>query len=249
MSVPERSAPRRPALPPRTAYYLRHLLHGRFRLVPAPAVQPPPVRGRLLDFTREALGVVPESPAFHAQLAALPPARRRLQGWLWLAEAHRPILILDTLGAWTLRLPAWGRGFQALRELRTPPDLAPTRTEAVAAPGGRPQRRHVIPLRYHRSAALLIAVTPYPSGAVAYEAWVWDAVRRQVIPLLWEEAERVIGLFRDLTASWFLVAPPPRPREGEAPQDAPRAEPARPAGEPAGEPPPAADSPASTGAP
>ena len=71
------------------------------------------------------------------------------------------------------------------------------------------ERRHRIPLRYHPGARLIIAVSVNHGGRVRHDVWVWHAGRRQAIALWWEEARRIIELFRDLTASWFWVGPPP----------------------------------------
>jgi hypothetical protein len=73
------------------------------------------------------------------------------------------------------------------------------------------ERRHRIPLRYHSGAWLIVAVTVHRSGHARYDAWVWHAGRRGATALWWEEARRVIELFRDLAASWFWVGPPPAP--------------------------------------
>lgn len=214
MSQPEQLAPLPRPLPPRIAYYLRHLLHGRFRLIPAPALQPPPPPARLLYLGRERLQQVPESPAFRAALAALPPGRQQLAGWIWVAEARRPVLVLETLGCWTLRLPKWGLQFQTLRSIRTRADLRPARTSERVTPSRNMERRYEVPLRYPRDATLVIAVTQYPSGALGYEVYVWHAVgprQRQMVPLLFEEAQRVVGLFQARPASAAALAPPPDP--------------------------------------
>jgi hypothetical protein len=73
------------------------------------------------------------------------------------------------------------------------------------------ERRHRIPLRYHPGAWLVVAVTVHRSGHPRYDAWVWHPDRRGASALWWDEARRVIELFRDLAGSWFWVGPPPSP--------------------------------------
>jgi hypothetical protein len=87
-----------------------------------------------------------------------------------------------------------------------------------------PRRRHLIPLRYHEDAFLVIAVTRYTSSHVGYEAWVWHKARQVDIPLYWEEAQRCIGLFRDLAASWFWAEGAPRKQARSGGTDPPTAQ-------------------------
>lgn len=213
-SLPARARPplQRPPLPPKVGYYLRHVLAGRYRLVPAEAT-PPPVKGRALTFRREQLRQIPESPQFQETLGQLDGTVASVTGWLHPGVNGSPVLFLDGLGGWTLRLPKHGKAFQELRELRSPDALRPWRSYEDPEHNRRPlRRRHLIPLRYHEQAFLVIAVTRYPSSHVGYEAWVWHAARRVDIPLSWEEAQRCIGLFRDLAASWFWTEGTPRTR-------------------------------------
>lgn len=193
-------------LPTRTAYYLRHLLRGRYRLRPAPVSPPGPPPTRRLQFTREQLRLVPESPEFQATLATATGTQYR--GWIWTGEDRRPVLVLNGLGAWILTLPRYGRNFDALRELQQPADLTPIRFTAWQR-NGRTHHRHTIPLRWHPHATLSLEVVTSRTGQVAYDTWVWLPGRRLMVPVSWAEAQRVIGLFRDLTASYFRPAPPP----------------------------------------
>lgn len=222
MSAPtpaERSQPRAAretqavGLAPPVAHYLHALWRGDFRLVPAAGV--PAVTGRRspLRIERARLAGVPDSPDLQAAFGRLPPECTTVRGWLSLAEARRPQLCLEDLGGWTLRLPAWAHGFVTLRELRTPQDLRPTRSRDRTDTRGRPARRHWIPLRYHGGAFLVIEITRTPRGEARYRAWIWHAARGRPLALLWEEAARVIGLFRDLAASWLWVEPT-RPARG-----------------------------------
>jgi hypothetical protein len=148
---------------------------------------------------------VPDSPDLQAALGRLPPECTIVRGWLSLAEARRPQLVLEELGGWTLRLPVWAHGFVKLRELRGPQDLHPIRSRDRADTRGRPARRHWIPLRYHGGAFLVTEIPRTPRGEARYRAWIWHAARSRPLALLWEEAARVIGLFRDLAASWLWV--------------------------------------------
>src|SRR5262249_21018467 len=105
-----------------------------------------------------------------------------------------------------------------LRELRTSRDLRPVSSRAVEVAPNLVERRHRIPLRYHPGAWLIVAVTVHRSGHARYDAWVWHPGRRGATALWWEDARRVIELFRDLAASWFWVGPPPTPStSGPAP--------------------------------
>lgn len=205
-------------LPRPVAYYLRHLLAGRFRLIPSDTA-PPKLKGRALNLTRAQLTRIPESPQFQDTLARVERKITALKGWLHPGLPGAPILFLDGLGGWTLRLPKHGKSFQELRELRMAEQLRPVRSYEEPAMTGRPaRRRHLIPLRYHPDAFLVVAILIYPSGHVGYETWVWHAARKVDIPLYWDEAQRCIDLFRDLTASWFWTHPavgpahPARPR-------------------------------------
>ncbi len=210
---PPMRRPTGPPLPPKVGHYLRQVLAGRFRLVAAETT-PPPLKGRALVFERGHLQRIPESPTFQDTLARLDPGISKVGGWLQAASHGAPVLFLDGLGAWTLRLPKHGKSFQSLRELRTPDDLRPSRSYEDPGPNGPARRRHLIPLRYHPDAFLVIAVIRYPSGHVRFEAWIWHAARKTTIPLYWEEAQRCIDLFRDLVASWFRVHPAPAAAAG-----------------------------------
>ncbi len=194
-------------LAPPVAHYLRALWRGDFRLVPASGV--PAVMGRhpTLRLERARLAGVPDSPDLQAALGRLPPECTVVRGRLSLAEARRPQLVLEELGGWTLRLPVWAQSFATLRELRTPQDLRPIRSRDRTDTRGQPARRHWIPLRYHGGAVLVIEITRTHRGEARYRAWIWHAARRRPLSLLWEEAVRVIGLFRDLAASWLWVEP------------------------------------------
>ena len=217
--------PAAPPLPPKVGHYLRQVLAGRFRLVAA-ATTPPPLKGRALVFERAQLERIPESPTFQDTLARLDQRISKVSGWLHAGPNGAPVLFLDGLGAWTLRLPRHGKSFQSLRELRTPDDLRPSRTYEDPDTHGRPpRRRHVIALRYHQDAFLVIAVIRYPSGHVRYEAWIWHAARKTTVPLYWEEARRCIDLFRDLVTSWFRVDQEPA-RPGPGPGISPKGPPA-----------------------
>ncbi len=200
-------------LAPPAAHYLRALWRGDFRLVPASGV--PAVTGRRppLRLDRARLAGVPDSPDLQAALGRLPRECTVVRGWLSLAEARRPQLCLEELGGWALRLPVWAHSFVKLRELRTPQDLRPTRSRDLTDARGRPARRHWIPLRYHGGAFLVIELTRTHRGDARYRAWIWQAARGRPLALLWEEADRVIGLFRDLAASWLWVEPTRPSRE------------------------------------
>jgi hypothetical protein len=195
------------------AHYLHALWRGDFRLVPAAGVLAVTGRRTPLRLERARLAGVPDSPDLQAALSRLPPECTAIRGSLSLAEARRPQLCIEELGGWTLRLPVWAHGFVTLRELRTPQDLRPTRSRDRTDTRGRPARRHWIPLRYHGGAYLVIEITRTDRGEARYRAWIWHAARRRPIALLWEEAARVISLFRDFAASWLWVTPT-RPGSG-----------------------------------
>lgn len=196
-----------PALPPEISYYLRQLVAGRFRLVPS-EIATPSFRGRPLTFRRAEFQRIRESPQFQETLNRNKTSSI-LKGWLHVGTNGAPVLFLDGLGGWTLRLPKHGKLFQDLSDLRDPEDMRPYRSHEDPGSVERPtRRRHVIRLKHRPGVFLTIAVICYPSGQVQYEAWIWDVRTKTVIPLYWGEAERVINLFRDLTASWFWVEPP-----------------------------------------
>jgi hypothetical protein len=156
------------------------------------------------------LNRVPSSPALRAALAAAPAGTAVFGGHAWLAPDERPRLALDGLGGiWRLALPGRRGTFTLLRELRTPRDLRPAASRLAEVAPGVVERRHRIPLRYHPGAWLIVAVSVRSEGRTRYDAWVWHAGRRRASALWWEEARRVIELFRDLAASWFWVGPPP----------------------------------------
>ncbi len=218
-------APRAP-LPPHIGYYLRHLLARRFRLVAFDGT-PPALRGRAIVFTREQLTRIPESPQFQDAVKQLGPKIKNVRGWIHVPPHGAPVLLLDGVGAWTLRLPKHGKAFQHLRDLKVPADLRPYHTRESPPANGRPRQRvHSIHLPVHEKASLVIAVTLYPTGHVGYQAWVWHSALHTAIPLYWDEARRCIDLFRDLAAGWFRVEAParrPERRTDGTPPPAPQA--------------------------
>lgn len=202
-------------LSPKTAYYLRHLLAGHFRLVPSTVEVPEPT-SRAITFHKPHLLTLTDSPRFLAALDAVPDSV--LEGWLVFPDQRQPTLLLKNAGAWTFRLPQNGRDFQELPDLKSPADLVPESFQWY----GRKRilhHRHLIQLRGVPRARLTIDLTIYPSGQVAYQASVFLSQTRQIIPLMWEEAERVINLFRDLAASYFRGVTPPATDPGRRPSD------------------------------
>lgn len=206
----------RQSLPPTIAYYRRHLLAGRFRVVPASG-DSPQRQGPRLMLPKASLLRVPESPAFReALLASKEPV---VSGWILPGPGHRPVLVLEDHGAWVLHPPLRGRSFDRLRELDRPEHVLPVRFTRLERDGVA-RHLHTIPLRWHPHGHLSLEVCLFPGGSVRYDAWVWLPGHRQMIPLYWEEKERVVQLFRDLTASYFRCAPPePGPAAAEAPRD------------------------------
>jgi len=193
----------RASLSPEIAYYRRHLLAGRFRLLPASG-EIPPRHDRPLMLPKAALLQAPESPAFReALLASKEPV---VSVWIVPAPGRRPVLVLKDHGAWVLHPPSRGRSFSRLRELDRPEHLLPVRFTRLERDGVA-RHLHTIPLRWHPHGHLSLEVCLFPSGSVRYDAWVWLPGHRRMIPLYWEEKERVVQLFRDLTASYFRCAP------------------------------------------
>jgi len=193
----------RPSLPPKIAYYRRHLLAGRFRVAPVSGEIPPRHDQRLM-LPKAALLQAPESPALReALLASKEPV---VSGWIVPAPGRRPVLVLKDHGAWVLHPPSRGRNFSRLRELDRPEHLLPVRFTRLERDGVA-RHLHTIPLRWHPHGHLSLEVCLFPSGSVRYDAWVWLPGHRRMIPLYWEEKERVVQLFRDLTASYFRCAP------------------------------------------
>ena len=210
MTVP--AADREPrAMPQPLDHALAQLRRRRVLLVPAEAESASDGRKRYpVRLTRSLLSRVPSSPALRDALAAAPAGKAVFGGHAWLAPDERPRLALDGLGGiWRLALPGRRGTFATLREIRTPRDLRPAVSRLVEVAPGVVERRHRIPLRYHPGAWLVVAVSVRPEGRARYDAWVWHAGRRRASALWWEEARRVIELFRDLAASWFWVGPPP----------------------------------------
>ena len=193
----------RPSLPPKIAYYRRHLLAGRFRVAPVSGEIPPRHDQRLM-LPKAALLQAPESPALReALLASKEPV---VSGWIVPAPGHRPVLVLKDHGAWVLHPPSRGRSFSRLRELDRPEHLLPVRFTRLERDGVA-RHLHTIPLRWHPHGHLSLEVCLFAGGSVRYDAWVWLPGHRRMIPLYWEEKERVVQLFRDLTASYFRCAP------------------------------------------
>ncbi|MBI4543125.1 MAG: hypothetical protein HY705_08855 [Gemmatimonadetes bacterium] len=201
--------PSRPSLPPEIAYYRLHLLAGRFRALPLRAVPAPSeTRSRhdqALRLPKAALLRAPDSPAFREVLLA--SREPFVSGWLIPGLGRHPVLVLKDHGAWVLRPPSRGRSFDRLRELDRPEHLLPVRFTRIERDGVA-RHLHTIPLRWHPHGHLSLEVRLFPSGSVSYDAWVWLPGHRRMIALYWEEKERVVQLFRDLTASYFRCAPP-----------------------------------------
>lgn len=216
----------RPSLPPEIAYYRRHLLAGRFqvrqfRVLPESGEIPPRHDQRLM-LPKTDLLRAPESPTFReALLASREPV---VSGWIVSGPGHRPVLVLKDHGAWVLHPPSRGRSFDRLRELDRPERLLPVRFTRLERDGVA-RHLHTIPLRWHPHGHLSLEVCLFPSGSVRYDAWVWLPGHRRMIPLYWEEKERVVQLFRDLTASYFRCAPPESaPAVAEEPREEPEDE-------------------------
>ena len=212
----------RPSLPPRIAYYLRHLLAGRFqvrrfRVLPESG-EIPPRHDEPLMLPKVALLRAPESPAFReALLASREPV---VSGWIVNGLGHRPVLVLKDQGAWVLHPPSRSRSFDRLRELDRPERLLPVRFTRLERDGVT-RHLHTIPLRWHPHGHLSLEVCLFPSGSVRYDAWVWLPGHRRMIPLYWEEKERVVQLFRDLTASYFRCAQEAAPTAAQGPPEEP----------------------------
>jgi len=206
----------RSSLPPKVAYYRRHLVAGRFRVVTGSGEIPPRHECRLM-LPKAVLLRAPESPTFRdVLLASKEPV---VSGWIVPGSGHRPVLALKDHGAWVLHPPSRGRSFDRLRELDRPERLLPVRFTRLERDGVA-RHLHTIPLRWHPHGHLSLEVCLFPSGSVRYDAWVWLPAHRQVIPLYWEEKERVVQLFRDLTASYFRCAPlEPAPAVAEGPRE------------------------------
>jgi hypothetical protein len=199
----------RPSLPPEIAYYRRHLLAGRFRMLPFRVLPPSdenrPGHDEPLTLPKAELLRAPESPAFReALLASKEPF---VSGWLIPGLGRRPVLALRDHGVWVLHPPSRGRSFERLRELDRPERLLPVRFTRLER-DGIARHLHTIPLRWHPHGHLSLEVCIFSSGSVSYDAWVWLPGQRQMLPLYWGEKERVVQLFRDLTASYFRCAPP-----------------------------------------
>lgn len=195
----------RPPLPPKMGYYLRHALQGHYRI--APVSDGPRERAeRTFQVMKAKLLRAPESPEFRAALLA--DKAPTVGGTMRTPPGRPPLLLLDGYGAWDLRLPRPGRSFDRLREIMRPEHLMPVRF-AERQHDGAARHLHTVPLRWHPRGHLSLEVRVLPSGAVTYDAWAWLPGVRVVVPLSWEERERIIGLFRDLTASYFRCAPAP----------------------------------------
>jgi hypothetical protein len=129
-------------------------------------------------------------------------------------RGRRPVLVLKGHGAWVLHPPSRGRSFERLRELDRPERLLPVRFTRLERDGVA-RHLHSIPLRWHPHGHLSLELRILAGGSVSYDAWVWLPAHRQMIPLYWAEKERVVQLFRDLTASYFRCAPPATPAVDE----------------------------------
>lgn len=199
------------ALPQPLHHALTQLRRRRMLLVPGEPGTGFDGRTRYpVSLTRSLLGRLPRSPALRDALAAAPTGQATLSGHAWLDADGRPRLTLDGLGGiWRLALPGRGGTFATLREIRTLRDLRPVSSRVVEVAPGVIERRHRIPLRYHPGAWLIVAVAIRHDGHARYDTWVWHPGRRQAAALWWDEARRVLELFRDLAASWFWVGPPP----------------------------------------
>ena len=206
------TADRQPrALPQPLDHALTQRRRRRLLLVPGESGTGSDGRTRYpVCLSRSLLSRVPSSPALRDALAAAPTGKAVFGGHAWLARDERPRLALDGLvGIWRLALPGRSGTFATLREIRTPRDLRPTGSRLVDVAPGVVERRHRIPLRYHPGAWLIVAVAMRHDGRARYDAWVWHPGQRHATALWWEEARRVLELFRDLAASWFWVGPPP----------------------------------------
>src|SRR3990172_7590568 len=106
--IPAERRPPSPPLPPKVAHYLLQFLAGRFRLVPTEST-PPKLRGGALVFEPAQLERVAEAPQFQEGLRRLDGRGATIQGWLQTDPGGAPVVFLDGLGAWTLRLPKHGR--------------------------------------------------------------------------------------------------------------------------------------------
>jgi hypothetical protein len=199
------------ALPQPLDHALTQLRRRRLLLVPGESGTGSDGRTRYpVCVSRSLLSRVPGSPALRDALAAAPTGKAAFSGHAWLGADERPRLTLEGLeGIWRLALPGRSGTFATLREIRTPRDLRPTGSRLVDVTPGVVERRHRIPLRYHPGAWLIVAVAMRHDGRARYDAWVWHPGRRRATALWWEEARRVLELFRDLAASWFWVGPPP----------------------------------------
>jgi hypothetical protein len=201
----------RRGLPQPLDHALAQLRRRRVLLVPAEPGTGSDGRKRYpVSLTRSLLSRVPGSPALQDALKSAPATTAVFSGHAWLAPDERPRIALEGLGGtWRLALPGRSGTFAALREIRTFQDMRPVGSRLVEVGPGVIERRHRIPLRYHPGVWLIVAVAVRRDGRARYDTWAWHPGRRCATALWWEEARRVIDLFRDLAASWFWVGPPP----------------------------------------
>ena len=205
--APPRSAHR--AATPHTIarYYYDQLYARRFRLEAYDGVMPI-LPDRPMQIARTALERMPKAPALQALVASSPA--EWFTGWIFPEHshgAHSPLLGLAELGVWRLGTTRRGQSFGTLRELDLPMKMVPIWTRVELGAPGIERRLHGIPLRWHPRAMAVIAVTAATGRPVTYRAWVIRPPETPVIALYWCEAQRIIDLFRDMTASYFALRP------------------------------------------
>jgi hypothetical protein len=188
-------------------YYYDQLYARRFRLEAYDGVMPI-LPERPVRIARTALDRMPKAPALEALVASC--RAEWFEGWIFPENtygAHPALLGLAELGVWRLGTTRRGRSFGTLRELDLPMKMVPIWTRVELGAAGVERRLHGIPLRWHPGAVAVIAVTAATGRPVTYRAWVIRPPETPVIALYWSEAQRIIDLFRDMTASYFALRP------------------------------------------
>jgi hypothetical protein len=186
-------------LPEPVAYHVKHLIRGELSLAPDGEADGRPT-GPVLWLRRDRLAAVPGADALAQQLD---DARQRAApARMLVRSAGLPALDLRRFGRWALRFHDWAEPYLDLGELRRPRDLVPVTTLVLRPDQGWAIHRHLVRLRWNRSARLVLEVASRRAEAVRYDAWVeLRDHRRTALP--WAETRRLVRLFQDLAASYF----------------------------------------------